>query len=183
MGRSYVPIFQDKKDNSHIYFDHESNEFFTTQQQKNSSIVYLSGFVGIVFYSFFKNFSLNIGLSPLSLVWLSLILGVIIGFASIKIMMNSINKSLAERKIVLTPTKEQLKEYITIGKKQFKTMYFIMIFLLFLCFLSSGFLLLVPYSVVLFLVNIIFGAVLIITIWAFRPIKRRQIINQLIKEL
>ena len=183
MRRSFVPIFQNEKYNSHIYFDYEDNEFFTTLEKKNSSITYLSRFVGIIFYLFLKNVSFDIGLNPFIIVLLSIILGVIISFASLKLMMNVMNKSLDKRKIVLTPTKEQLKEYIYEGKKQFKKMIFIMIFLLFVSLLSSGILLFVPNSVLIFLVNIIFWAVLIIAIYAFRPIKRIQITNQLIKEL
>ena len=183
MRRSYVPIFQDKKDNSHIYFDYELNEFFTTPQQQNNSIVYLSGFVGIIFYSFFKNASIGVGLNPFTIVSLSIFLGVTIGFISLKIMMNAINKSLAERKIVLTLTKKQLKEYIYEGKRQFKKMNHIIIFLIFLSLFSSSFFLLMPHNLIMFFVNIIFWAVLIIFIWGVRPIKRRKIINQLIEEL
>ena len=183
LRRTYVPIFQDKKDNNHIFFDYELNEFFTTPQQKSSSIVYLSGFVGIVFYSFFKNVSIDVGLNPFAMVLLSIILGVTIGFISLKIMMNVINKSLAEKKIVLTLTKEQVREYIYEGKKQFKATHRLIMFLLFLSLFSSSFFLLMPHNLVMFLANIVFWAVLIILIWGVRPIKRRQVINQLIKEL
>ena len=183
MRRSYVPIFQDKKDNYHVFFDYELNEFFTTPQQKSSNIVYLSGFVGIVFYSFFKNVSINFGLNPFAMVLLSIILGVTIGFISLKIMMNIINKSLADKKIVLTPTKEEVREYIYEGKKQFKATHRVVMFVLFLSLFSSSFFHLMPHNLIMFLANIVFWAVLIILIWGVRPIKRRRIIIQLNKEL
>lgn len=183
LRRSYVPICQDKEYNSQIFFDYEVNEFFTTPEQKSSSIVYLSGFVGIVLYSFLKNASIGVGLNPVTIVSLSIVLGVTIGFISLKIMMNAINKTLAEKKIVLTITKEQLKKYIYEGKNQYKKMHLIIMFLIFLSLFSSSFFLLMPHNLVMFFVNIIFWAVLIIFIWGVRPIKRRQVINQLMKEL
>jgi hypothetical protein len=183
LKRTYVPIYQDRKDNHHIFFDYELNEFFTTPQRKNSSIVYLSGFVGIVFYSYFKNVSIDFGLNPFAMVLLSIFIGVTIGFISLKIMMNIINKGLAERKIVLSLTKEQVREYIYEGKKQFKATHRLIMFLLVLSLFSSSFFLLMPHNVIMFLANIVFCAVLIILIWGVRPIKRRKIITQLIKEL
>ena len=183
LRRSYVPICQDKEYNSQIFFDYEVNEFFTTPEQKSSSIVYLSGFVWIVLYSFLKNASIGVGLNPVTIVSLSIVLGVTIGFISLKIMMNAINKTLAEKKIVLTITKEQLKKYIYEGKNQYKKMHLIIMFLIFLSLFSSSFFLLMPHNLVMFFVNIIFWAVLIIFIWGVRPIKRRQVINQLMKEL
>ena len=69
-------------------------------------------------------------------------------------MMNVINKSLAEKKIVLTLTKEQVTEYIYEGKQQFKATHRIVMFVLFLCLFSSSFL-------------------LIILIWGVRPVKRK----------
>ena len=183
MRRPFVQIYQDKKYNAHIYFDYKEHEFFTNPEKKNSSIVYLSGFVGIIFYLFLKNVAFDIGLNPFTLVLLSVLVGVIIGFASLKLMMNSINKNLDEKKIVVTPTKEQLKEYIYEGKKQNKTMNFTIVFLLFLSLFSASFLFIMPESLLMFLLNIIFWAVFIIATWGIQPIKRRQVINQLIKEL
>jgi hypothetical protein len=183
MRRSYVPIYQDKKYNSQIYFDYEANEFFTTPEQKPSSLIYLSGFVGIVFYAFFKNISFDIGLNPSTIVLLCMILGTILGFASIKLAMNVINKGLKTGKISVVPTKEQIKEYINMGKKQSTTMFFMIIFLLFLSLVCSLILYFMPTSALFILITPASWAILIIFIWAVRPIKKIQVYNQLKSEL
>lgn len=182
MRRSYVPFYQDKKYKSHIYFDYEENEFFTTPEQKNSSIVYLSGFVGVVFYAFFKNISFDIGLNPFNLVLLTMIIGAIIGFASIKFAMNAINKGLKTGKILVYPTKEQLKEYINMGKKQYKALLYMIIFLFFLSLLCSVILYFMPISVLFILITPASWAILIIVIWAVRPIKKNQVYKHLKSE-
>ncbi|WP_210469898.1 hypothetical protein [Sporosarcina sp. 6E9] len=183
MKRTYIPVFPDRKDHSNsIFYDYELNEFFTTSQQKISSLAYLSGFVGIVFYSFFKNVSIDIGLNPFAMVLLSLLIGATIALITLKLTMNIINKGLAEKKIVLTLTKQQAREYIYEGNKQFKETYRVIIFVLFLNLVSAIFTLLMPHNFIMFLANIVFCAILIILIWGVRPIKRRQIITQLINE-
>lgn len=179
MKRTYVPIYQDKRQNSQIYFDYETNEFFTTPPQKNSSLPYLSGFAGIVFYVFFKNASLDIGLNPFTVVLLSIILGFILGFITVKLFKNAINKGLKTKKILLTPTVDQVKNYIIEGKKQSKTLYFMSIFLLLLSLLCSLILLIMPNSVLFNIMNPMIWAVLILVIWAVRPIKKFQVYKQL----
>ena len=183
MRRTYVPIYQDKRYNTQIFFDYETNEFFTTPPQKKSIITYFSGFVGIVFYSYFKNVKFDIGLNPFTVVLLSIIFGVIISFVSIKLFMNVINKGLKTKKILLTPTKDQVKEYIYEGKKQSKTMYFISIFILSFSLMCSLILLIMPNSALFLILNPMIWAVLIIVIWGVRPIKKIQVYKQLKNEL
>ena len=183
MRRPFVAIYQDKKYNSHLYFDYEVNEFFTIAERKNSGLVFLTSFVGIIFYSFMKNISFDIGLNPFSIVFISMTLGMIIGFISAKLTSSAINKGLEQRKKMMNPTDEQLKKYIYEGKKQFKTVIFIITFLLFFNLLSAILLLFMPKSVLLFISNIAMWAVLILVVWLIRPIKRIQIYHQLKREL
>ena len=179
MRRSYVPIFQDKEYNSQIFFDYEANEFFTTPEQKNSSITYLSGFVGIILYSFFKNVSFDIGIDPFTLVFLSIILGVIISIASIKLIMNVTNKGLKKIKILIIPTTEQIKEYIYEGRKQSKKLLYMILFLFFLSMIGSIMLFFLPNSVLFFFLNIAIWAAFIVSTWAVRPIKKIQVYKHL----
>ena len=181
MRRSYVPICQDKECNSQIFFDYEVNEFFTTPKQKNSSIVYLSGFVGIVLYSFLKNVSFDIGLDPFTLVFLIIMIGVIISITSIKLIMSVTNKGLKKSKILIIPTREQIKEYIYEGKKQSKTLFYMIIFLLFLSLLCSVILYFMPASVLFVLITPASWAISIIVTWAVRPVKKIQVYKQLEK--
>ena len=183
MRRSYVAIFQDKKYNSHLYFDYELNEFFTIAERKNSGLVFLTSFVGIIFYSFLKNISLDIDLNPFSIVFISMTLGMIIGFISVKLTSRAINKGLERRRKLMNPTDEQLKKYIFEGKKQFKTVVLMITFLLFFNLLSAILLIFMPKSVLLLISNIAMWAILILVIWLIRPIKRIQVYKQLKSEL
>ena len=179
MRRTYVPIYQDKGKNSQIYFDYKSNEFFTTPPQKASIIPYFSGFAGVVLYAFLKNASFDIGLNPLTVVLLSIIVGVILGFITVKLFENAILKGLKTKKILLTPTIDQIKIYIDEGKKQSKALYFIIMFFLFSSLLCSVILLIMPNSVLFNILNPVIWAVLILVIWAVRPIKKLQVYKQL----
>lgn len=179
MRRSYVAIYQDKKYNTHLYFDYELNDFFTIAERKNSGLVFLTSFVGIIFYSFMKNISFDIGLNPFSMVFISMTLGMILGFISVKLTSSAINKGLERRKKMKNPTDEQLKKYIFEGNKQFKTMVFMIVFLLFFNLLSAILLLFMSESVLLFISNIAMWAILILVIWLIRPIKRIQVYKHL----
>lgn len=181
MRRSYVAIYQDKKYNTHLYFDYEENEFFTIAERKNSGLVFLTSFVGIIFYSFMKNISFDIGLNlnPFSMVFISMTLGMILGFISVKLTSSAINNGLERRKKMKNPTDEQLKKYIFEGNKQFKTMVFMIIVLLFFSLLSAILLLFMSESVLLFISNIAMWAILILVIWLIRPIKRIQVYKHL----
>ena len=183
MGRSYVAIYQDKEFNSHLYFDFEMNEFFTIAERKNSGLVVLTSFAAILFYAFMSKVSLDIGLDPFSLVLISMVLGIIIGFICVKLTSNAINKGLKQRKKVMNPTGEQLKGFIKEGKKQFKTLVFIIIFLLFFNLLSATLLLIMPDSVLLMISTIAMWAVLILVVWLIRPIKRTLVYKRLQSEL
>ena len=98
MGRSYVAIYQDKEFNSHLYFDFEMNEFFTIAERKNSGLVVLTSSVAILFYAFMSKVSLDIGFNPFNIVLISMILGMIIGFISVKLTSNAINKIKEKKK-------------------------------------------------------------------------------------
>ena len=183
MGRSYVAIYQDKDHNSHLYFEFERNEFFTIAERKNSGLVVLTSFVAILFYAFMSKVSLDIGLKPFSIVMISMVLGVIIGFICVKLTSNAINKGLKLRKKSMNPTEEQLERYIKEGKKQFKTLIFIIIFLLFLNLLTTTLLLIMPESVLLMISTIAMWAVLILVVWLIRPIKRTLVYKKIKSEL
>ena len=135
MRRTYVPIYQDKGKNSQVYFDYKTNEFLRRHHRKSSIIPYFSGFAGVVFYVFFKNASFEIGINRFTVVLLSIILGFILGFVTVKLFKNTINKGLRANKILLTPTIDQVKEYINEGKKQSKTLLhmFVLFFYLLVC--------------------------------------------------
>lgn len=181
MRRSYVPIFQDKEYNSQIFFDYEANEFFTTPEQKNSSITYLSGFVGIILYSFLKNVSFDIGLDPLTLVFLSIMIGLIISIASIKLIMNVTNKGLKKSKILIIPTREQIKEYIYEGRKQSKKLLYMNLFLFFLSLMCSIILYFMPDNVLFIFITPASWVIAIIATWAVRPVKKIKVYKQLEK--
>ena len=183
MGRSYVAIYQDKEVNSHLYYDFEMNEFFTIAERKNSDLVFLTSFVAILFYTFMSKVSLDIGLKPFSIVLICMVLVIIIGFIGVKLTSNAIYKGLKQRKKVMNPTGEQLKSYIKEGKKQFKTLVFIIIFLLFSNLLSATLLLIMPESVLLMISTIAMWAILILVVWLIRPIKRTLVYKQLKSEL
>jgi hypothetical protein len=111
-----------------------------------------------------------------------MIIGLIIGIICVKLTSNAINKGLKQKK-VMNPTSEQLKKYIIEGKKQFKTVVFVIVFLLFFNLISAILLLFMPKSVLLFISNFVMWAVLILVVWLIRPIKRIQVYNQLKREL
>ncbi|MBO1911956.1 hypothetical protein J4G37_45090, partial [Microvirga sp. 3-52] len=178
LGRSYVAIYQDKELNSHLYFDFEMNEFFTIAERKSSGLVVITSFVAILFYAFMSKASLDIGLKPVSIVWICMVLGTIIGFISVKLTTNAINKGLKKRRKAVNPTGEQLNKYIQEGKKQFKTLVFIIIFILFFNLLTATLLLIMPESLLLMLSTIAMWAVFILVVWLIRPIKRTLVYKQ-----
>ena len=182
MERSYVAIYQDKKFNSHLYYDFEKDEFFTIAERKNSGLVVFTSFAAILFYAFMSKVSLNIGLHPFSLVLISTVLGIIFGFICVKLTSNAINKGLPKRKNVMNPTGEQLEKYIKEGKKQFKTLIFIIFFLFFFSLLTATLLLIMPESVLMMLSTIGMWAILILVIWLVRPLKRKQVYKQIKSE-
>ena len=183
MKRSYIPFYQDKESNSHIFFDYEANEFFTTPPQKQSILPYFSGFAGILLYSFFKDVSFNTGLHPFTIVFLSILLGAIVSFLSIKLIMKVTNKGLEKVKILVNPTNEEFRKYIFQGKRQFKTFIYIIIFMFFLSMVSSIILLVMPKSVLFFFLSIAMWAVFIVSTWVIRPIKKAQVYRRLDSEL
>ena len=80
---------------------------------------------------------------------------------------------------MIHPTEQELKMYLIEGKKQFRILVYMMLFLIFCMFLSLLMLYFMPQSVLMFLVNIVFWVVIIVSIWAIRPIKRNQVRKQL----
>jgi len=136
-------------------------------------------FSSIVFYAIMKNVSLGIVINPLKMLFIASILGIILGYISIKLTDRAIEKGLERRKEVIHPTNQELREYLSEGKKQSQVLVFIILLLFFLVFLSAALLYFMPQSVLMFLINIGMWAVSMLAVWGVRPIKRNQAHKQL----
>ena len=115
--------------------------------------------------------------------FLSIILGAIISIASIKLIMNVTKKGLKKSKILIIPTKEQIKEYIYEGRKQSKRLLYMLIFLFFLSMIGSIILFFMPTNVLFIFITPAGWAISIIATWAVRPVKKIQVYKQLKSEL
>ncbi|GIO23671.1 hypothetical protein [Oceanobacillus sp. J11TS1] len=183
MSRSYVAIYQNKESNYFLYFDFKKHEFFSVAERQNQSKILLISFVSIVFYALMKNVSFGMAINPLKILLIVSILGIMLGYISIKLTNRGIEKGLEHRKEVVHPTNQELREYLFEGKKQFNVLVFIILFLFLCVFLSAVFLYFMPQSVLMFLVNIGFWAISILVTWLIRPIKRSQAHKQLEEKL
>src|SRR5699024_3406633 len=143
------------------------------------SMILLMSFSSIVFYAIMKNVSLGIVINPLKMLFIASILGIILGYISIKLTDRAIEKGLERRKEVIHPTNQELREYLSEGKKQSQVLVFIILLLFFLVFLSAALLYFMPQSVLMFLINIGMWAVSMLAVWGVRPIKRNQAHKQL----
>ena len=179
MARSYVAIYQNKKINYFVYYDVENHQFFKIVEREQKSLIALTSFVSIVFYALMKDMSFAIDVNPFKMLLLSSMVGIILGYISVKLTDRAIEKGLPHRKKVIHPTEQELKMYLIEGKKQFRILVYMMLFLIFCMFLSLLMLYFMPQSVLMFLVNIVFWVVIIVSIWAIRPIKRNQVRKQL----
>ena len=179
MARSYVAIYQNKKINYFVYYDVENHQFFKIAERDQKSLIALTSFVSIVFYAFMKDMSFAIDVNPFMMLLLSSMIGITLGYISIKLTDRAIEKGLPHRKEVIHPTEQELKMYLIEGKKQFRILVYMMLFLMFCMFLSLLMLYFMPQSVLMFLVNILFWVVIMVPIWAIRPIKRNQVRKQL----
>src|SRR5699024_5287527 len=183
MARSYVAIYQNKKLNYFIYYDFEKREFFKIAQRENKLLFSLIPLVSIVFYSLMRNVSLGVNINPFNMLLISSIIGITLGFISVKLTNRSIEKGLEHRKVVIHPTDQELEMYLFEGKKQLHILFFMMLFLLFVLFIASVFLLFMPQNVLMFLASIALWGIIILCVWAIRPIKRSQVRKQLEIEL
>lgn len=183
VSRSYVAIYQNKESNYFLYFDFKKHEFFSVAERQNQSKILLISFVSIVFYALMKNVSFGMAINPLKILLIVSILGIMLGYISIKLTNRGIEKGLEHRKEVVHPTNQELREYLFEGKKQFNVLVFIILFLFLCVFLSAVFLYFMPQSVLMFLVNIGFWAISILVTWLIRPIKRSQAHKQLEEKL
>lgn len=179
MQRSYVAIYQNKEQNYFVYFDFNKHEFFKIAERKNQSLIILTSFVSIIFYALMKDVSFGININPIKILLISSMIGIMLGYLSIKLTNRAIEKGLSHRKRILHPTSQEFKMYLTEGKKQLRILTYMMLFLMFFLFLSLVFLYFMPRSVLMFLVNITLWVVIILSIWAIRPIKRNQVRKQL----
>lgn len=179
VSRSYVAIYQNKKLNYFLYFDFKKHEFFSIAERKSQSMILLTSFASIVFYAVMKNVSFGIGINPLNILFIAGVLGIMLGYISIKLTNRAIEKGLERRKEVIHPTNRELREYLFEGKKQYKVQVFVILLLFFFIFLSAVLLYFMPQSVLMFLVNIGSWVVSMLSAWLIRPIKRSQAHKQL----
>jgi len=183
MARSYVAIYQNKEINYFVYFDFEKREIFKIAQRENKLLILLTAFVSIIFYYLMKDVSFGVNINPIKMLLISSIIGITIGFISIKLTNRAIEKGLAHRKVVIHPTDQELEMYLFEGRKQFHILFLMMLFLIFVLFIASVFLFFMPQNVLMFLASIALWGIIILCVWAIRPIKRSQVHKQLEIEL
>jgi len=183
MGRSYVAIYQNKEVNHFIYFDFNKNEFFKIAERKNQSLILLASFVSIIFYALMKNVLFGININPFMIIFISSMIGIVLGYISIKLTNRAIEKGLPDRKKVIHPTDQDIRMYVIEGRKQLRIQICAILFLLFMLLITSLFLYFVPQSVLMFLANTILWIIIILITWAIRPIKGAQVRRWLEKEL
>lgn len=179
VSRSWVAIYQNKESNYSVYFDFKKQELFLIAQQINKSMITFMSFCSIPFYAIMKNFSFGMATNPLKMLVIASILGIILGCVSIKLSDRAIEKGLERRKKVIYPTNQELREYLSEGKKQSRVLVFIILLLFLFIFLSVALLYFMPQSVLMFLINIGMWAVSMLAVWIVRPIKRSQAHKQL----
>lgn len=174
MSRSYVAIYQNRELNYTIYFDFKRREFFYIPEQINKSKIRFMSFLSIPTYAIMKNVSFGMAISPLVMLVVASSLGIILGFISIKLIDIVIDKTLERRKEVIHPTSQELREYLSKGKKQSPVLVFIILLLFFLVLSSTVLLYFMPQNVLMFFANIGIWAASMVAVWGVRPIKRSQ---------
>src|SRR5699024_5998746 len=136
VSRSYVAIYQNKKLNYFLYFDFKKHEFFSIAERKSQSMILLTSFASIVFYAVMKNVSFGIGINPLNILFIAGVLGIMLGYISIKLTNRAIEKGLERIKEVIHTTNRYIREYIIEGKKQYNVQGLVILLLFFFMFLS-----------------------------------------------
>ncbi|WP_165444928.1 hypothetical protein [Gracilibacillus phocaeensis] len=121
-----------------------------------------------------KNVSFGMTIHPLTMLAIANMLGIILGFVSIKLINRVSDKELQRSKEVIHPTNQELRRYLFEGRKQSKRLILMICFLFFLVFSNVIFLYFMPQNILMFLLNIAILAGSILTVWAIRPIKRSQ---------
>ncbi|WP_449354436.1 hypothetical protein ACUL41_15235 [Virgibacillus natechei] len=179
MSRSWVAIYQNKESNYSIYFDFKKQELFLIAQQVDKSKILLISSLSIIFYAIMKSISFGMEINPLIMLCIASTLGIILGYISIKLADRAIEKGLEHRKEVIYPTNQELREYLSEGKKQSQALIFTILLLFLFVLLSAAFLYFMPQSVLWFLINIGIWAASMLAIWGVRPIKRSQAHKQL----
>lgn len=174
MAKTYVAIYQNKELNYTIYFDFKKNEVFLITEQINKSVILAMSFLSPIFYLTIKNISFGMAIDPLSILFITSIVGIFLGYLSIQLINKAVDKGLDQKKKVIYPTNQELRKYIHEGKKQTPLLVFIVLFLFFIVFLCSIFLYFSPQSVVMFLATLGMWAASIVSMWAASPIKRSQ---------
>jgi len=174
VSRSWIAIYKNKQSNYSVYFDFKKHEVFLIAQQINKSTITFMSFCSIPFYVIMKNISFGMAINPLKMLVIASILGIILGCISIKLADRAIKKGLERRKEVIYPTNQELREYLSEGKKQSRVLVFIILLLFLFIFLSVALLYFMPQSVLMFLINIGMWAVSMLAVWGVRPIKRSQ---------
>lgn len=182
MKKSYVAIYQDKTDNSHVYYDFEKKEFFTVYEPANQPYIYSSGLVGLSLYTLFKNISVFTGYPPFVLLP-NLLIGVVLGFALIYLIHYFANKNVRQKKRVIFPQNDQLYTYISTGSKQLGKLQFIIRAMLGVQLVCLGLLWVMPNDFVLLFVNLLVTPLNMIIYWACTPKKRKAVYDELKKEL
>lgn len=174
MAKTYVAIYQNKELNYTIYFDFKENEIFLITEQINKPVILAMSSFSLIFYVTMKNISFDLVIDPLSILLITSVLGIVLGYLSIKLINKAVDKGLDQKKKVIHPTSQELLKYIYDGRKQTRILVFIIPILFFLVFLSSILLYFVPQSVVMFLATIGIWPASIVSAWIASPIKRSQ---------
>lgn len=182
MNRTFIAIYHDKSLHYTLCYDYQKNEFFKIEERKqNHTVTMLSAFTGVVFYSFFKDFEFNIGfIDPLIIVVISIAIGCIIGLLGIMLMWKVMKKNLNKNKVIVTLTQDEISLFVSKGRLEIKTVRYLLMFLVPFTLLASIFILIMPSNAIVIVCNTLLYSVLIVFIWAVRPIKRKKIYNELI---
>lgn len=185
MARSFVPFYHKKTENFTLYYDYEENHFFKSKVGKQHPLLpILSGTAGIIVYALFKDMVIDLGFTyPISVVLFSLFISCILAFGAIGGLIYTMKKYLANHKIIVTLSKEEIMYYLHEGEQWLKSKMSLLSILFFFVLINVLFLLLVPSSGLFFFTNTGLSAALIILIWGIRPIKRKRIYKQFKKEI
>src|SRR5699024_12351686 len=111
-----------------------------------------------------KDVSFGVNINPIKMLLISSIIGITIGFISIKLTNRAIEKGLAHRKVVIHPTDQELEMYLFEGRKQFHIQFLMMLFLIFVLFISSVFLFFMLHNLLMFLSSISLCVIIILCV-------------------
>lgn len=179
MTRSFVPFYYKKTENYTLYYDYKENHFFKSKVGKqHPTLPILSGTAGTVIYSLFKNKILDWGFTyPITVVVFSLLIGCILALGVIGGISYSIKKYLNDHKVIVTIPRDEIMHYLHEGIQWYKSTMLLFGFLAFIVLVNSVILLLMTNSGLFFFTNTCISAVLIVFLWAIRPIKRKKVYN------